>query len=89
MTDYVISLDSEDAANLEARASQLGYTSVTDYLRALIAADAIIETLRPDWQDAEQSAQEIEASFREAWHDALTDNVRPIDELWDAVKNDD
>ena len=65
--------------------SQLGYISVTDYLRALIAADAIIEMLRPDWQDAEQSAQEIEASFRETWHDALTDNVRPIDELWEVT----
>lgn len=88
MTEIVIAVDELEAQQMSRLASMRGYQSLTDYLRALVAADALVEALREDWQDTEESAETIEASFREAWHDAMTRNVRPIESLWDELDDD-
>lgn len=83
MSDYILKFDETEAVRISQLAKERGYTSPMDYLRALVAADALVDMLREDWQDADQSAQEIETSFREAWHDAMTGNALPIETLWD------
>ncbi len=88
MSDYILRLDETEAAHIAGRAKERGYTSLADYLRALVAADELVEALRDDWQDADLSANEIEAGFRQAWHDALTGNALPIESLWDALDDD-
>ena len=85
MADYVLKLNELDAAHISQRAKERGYESPVDYLRALVAADELVELLREDWQDADEPADEIENAFRESWHDAMTGNVLPIESLWDAL----
>ncbi|MBZ0301846.1 MAG: hypothetical protein K8J31_19010 [Anaerolineae bacterium] len=89
MSDYILKLDETEAVHISQRAKERGYGSVEDYLRALVAADALVEVLRDDWQNADAIPDEIEAGFREAWHDALTGNVLPIESLWDGLDDDD
>ena len=89
MADYILKLDVIEADAITKRAQERGYPSPEDYLRALVAADALVEVLRPDWQDADESADEIETSFREAWHDAMTGNLLPIESLWDAMDDEE
>jgi hypothetical protein len=89
VSDYILKLDATEADAISQRAKERGYASPEDYLRALVAADALVEVLRTDWQDADASADEIETAFREAWHDAMTGNVFPIETLWDALNDDE
>lgn len=89
MSDFILKLDETEAVHISQRAKEQGYESVEEYLRALVAADALVEMLRDDWQDADTSPDEIEANFREAWHDALTGNVLPIESLWDGLDDDE
>lgn len=89
MSDYILKLDETEATHISQRAKERGYESVEDYLRALVAADALVEILRDDWQDADENPDEIEADFREAWHDAMTGNVLPIESLWDRLDDDE
>jgi hypothetical protein len=78
VSDYILKLDETEAVHISQRAKERGYASMMDYLRALVAADALVEALR-----------EIEANFREAWHDAMTGNVLPIESLWDELDDDE
>ncbi len=87
MSNYVLKFDEAEALVISQRAKERGYASPVDYLRALVAADALVEALRDDWQNADISADEIETAFREAWHDAMTGNVLPIESLWDALND--
>lgn len=89
MTDYILKLDAAEATQIARRAKERGYASLEAYLRALVAADALVETLHDDWQDADTTPDEIEGNFREAWHDAMTGNVLPIESLWDALDDDE
>jgi len=89
VADYILKLDVIEADAITQRAQERGYASPEDYLRALVAADALVEVLRPDWQDADESADEIETAFREAWHDAMTGNLLPIESLWDALDDEE
>ncbi len=89
MSDYILKLDETEAVHIVQRAKERGYTSPVDYLRALVAADALVEVLRDDWRDADTSTNEVEASFREAWHDAMTGNILPIESLWDELDDDE
>ena len=89
MSDYILKIDETEAVHISQRAKERGYASMMDYLRALVAADALVEVLRDDWQDADASADEIETTFREAWHEAMTGNVLPIETLWDALDDDE
>jgi hypothetical protein len=84
MSDYILKFEEAEAAYLSQRAKERGYSSLEDYLRALVAADALIEILREDWNDADESVHEIETSFREAWHDAMTGRTHPIEILWNS-----
>ncbi len=86
---YTVTLEEDEAAEIRRRAIERGYASLEDYLRALIAADALVEALREDWQDAEESPEAIESGLREAWHDAMTGNVLPVETLWDMIDDDE
>ena len=89
MSDYILKLDETEAVHISQRAKERGYASLVDYLRALVAADALVEVLRDDWRDADASAHELETSFREAWHEAMTGDVLPIESLWDGLGDDE
>jgi len=91
MADYLVTLDlnANQRAEIERRATEQGYKSVADYLQALAVADAFVEAFRQDWQEADEDTDLLEAEFRQAWHDVMTGNVRPISELWDALEEDD
>ncbi|HEX2623239.1 MAG TPA: hypothetical protein VHL11_23925, partial [Phototrophicaceae bacterium] len=78
--------EGEQIAN---RAAERGYGSVVAYLRALVAADALVDSLRNDWQDADDTPDRIEASFRESWHDAMTGKVQPVESLWEGWDDDE
>jgi hypothetical protein len=84
----IVELDEIEAEQIARQAQERGYESVLDYLRALVAADALVGALRDDWQEAEDSADVLEAEFREAWHDALTGNTLPVETLWDTMDDD-
>ena len=89
MSDYILKIDETEAVHISQRAKERGYASMMDYLRALVAADALVEVLRDDWQDADASSEEVETTFREAWHEAMTGNVLPIETLWDELDDDE
>lgn len=89
MAEYVIKLDEQQSIHLERRAAELGFASVVDYLMALAAADALVEQLRPDWQDADEDPQTLEAEFRQAWHDVMTGRTYPVTSLSEFLKDDD
>lgn len=79
---YVLELDEIEVKRITQYAEERGYTSVVEYIRALVAADALVAELSKDWDDADESSDVIEASLREAWHDVATGNVLPIEQLW-------
>ena len=87
MSDYMVMLTDTEGQEIERRAGERGYKSAADDVRALVAADALVEALRDDWQDAEDDADLLESEFRQTWHDAMTGNTRPVNELWDALEN--
>ena len=89
MSHYIVELDKAEGEQIARQAAARGYPSTVEYLRALVAADALVAALHTDWQDADESADQIEASFRESWHEALTGKVRPIEELWDSLDDDE
>lgn len=86
---YTVTVDDADSSIIEAIAREKGYPSVSDYLRALIEADAFVEALREDWQDAERSADDIEAGFRQGWHEIATGHSLSLDELWASLDDDE
>ncbi len=89
VSDYILKLDENEAAHIAQRAKERGYAALMDYLRALVAADELVEVLRDDWQNADTGADEIETNFRESWHEAMTGNVLPIESLWDGLDDDE
>ena len=46
VSDYILKIDETEAVHISQRAKERGYTSMMDYLRALVAADALVEVLR-------------------------------------------
>jgi hypothetical protein len=85
MSTYILKLDEVEAVQLIEQARLRGYDTPEAYLRALVAADTLVEVLRVDWHEAESRPEEIENAFREAWHDAMTGHVLPIEALWDEM----
>lgn len=78
----VIDLTVEERQRIETLAHKRGYAEPQDYLLALVNFDAESD------QTIDEKSQLI-ADFREAWQDAMSGNIRPIEELWDDLKNDD
>ena len=85
LASYTVEMDETEARQMTRRAEARGYPSLLAYLRALVAADELVMALRDDWQDMEAGADSIELSFRESWHEAMTGQTRPIDQLWDEM----
>lgn len=71
-----IQITAEQRDQIEQLARQQGYTALSDYLRALISANA--QTLLE-----EDSDETVLEGFREGWRDAMTDNTFPASSLWD------
>jgi hypothetical protein len=88
LVTYTVELDESEAKQIAHRAEVRGYPSLLAYLRALVAADELVMALRDDWQDADASADTIELSFRESWHEAMTGKTLPIDRLWDSLDDE-
>lgn len=89
MSQYILELDETEGMQLAQRAAERGYHSLVDYLRALVAADVLVDALREDWQDTDDDPELLETEFREGWHDAMTGNTAPIETLWDSLDNDE
>lgn len=89
MSQYILELDEAEGVQLTLRAAERGYPSLVDYLRALVAADMLVDALREDWQDADDDPEFLEATFRESWHEALIGNTAPIETLWDSLDDDE
>jgi hypothetical protein len=88
VSDIILTLDETEAARAAQQAKERGYDSVVDYVRALLAADAIVDVLRPDWETADESSEVIEMSLREALHEAMTGKVLPVESLWDRLDDE-
>jgi hypothetical protein len=82
----VIQIPDERREHIEALAHERGYDNATDYVLALIEAD---EETDDYIDDLEEDAVDLEANFREAWHQAMTGQVRPIEELWAELDRED
>jgi hypothetical protein len=89
VVSYSFEMAESEAEQMAERAHALGYSTITDYVQALVAADMLVAQLRPDWEDADEPTAEIEASFREAWHEAMTGRTLPIERLWDELADDE
>jgi oligoendopeptidase F len=76
----VIQLTREQKARIEEQAKERGYDDITEYVLALVEADA--EDAEDLIDDSEQDAIDLEERFREAWHSAMTgEGVRPADDV--------
>jgi hypothetical protein len=82
----VIQIPDERLKQIEALARERGYDNATDYVLALIDADEEAEDII---DDPEEDAVDLEANFREAWHQAMTGQTRPIEELWAELDRED
>ena len=82
----VIQIPEEQMKHIEALARERGYDNATDYVLALIEAD---EEAGDIIDDPEEDAIDLEANFREAWHQAMTGQTRPIEELWAELDRED
>lgn len=89
MSEYIIALNETEGERIAQLAAGRGYDSIASYLRALIAADALVEVLHEDWRDADEDEDLLEAEFRQSWHDAMTGRVFPVERLWDMLDDDD
>lgn len=76
-----INISPEKRQTIEVLARRLGYSTLEDYLRALIETDA---KAHGEILDLDEEIDPIE-SFRQGWHDVMTGNIRPLSELWDAL----
>jgi hypothetical protein len=76
-----INISPEKLQAIESLAHRLGYSTLEDYLRALIETDA---KAHGEVLDLDDEIDPI-VSFRQGWHDAMTGNIRPLSELWDAL----
>lgn len=85
MADYTIQFNESEVSQITHQAEIRGYSSVMEYLRALVTADALVNHLKDDWQDADEDARVLEAGFRQSWHEAMTGDVSPVETLWDNV----
>lgn len=83
----VIQLSDAQQTFLENQAQQRGYANIAEYLLALAQADALVMALGDDLidEDGVDRADEL----RQAWHEAMTGDTRPVSELWDALEDDD
>ena len=76
--ELVLHLSEEKLKQIEELARRRGYGEAGDYVLALIDMDA---SLNDDDVD-------VEANFRQGWHEAMTGQVHPIEKLWDMVDDE-
>jgi hypothetical protein len=77
-----IEITSEQESQLESRASERGFTSLADYLLALVEAD--MSEVEPD----DERIDAVE-SFKQGWHEAMTDQVITLDQMWAMLEDED
>ena len=69
---------------IEAQARQHGYDTAQAYLLSLVDADMSTEN---DEVDAYFDA-DPEGAFKQAWHEAMTDQTHPVSTLWDDLDDE-
>jgi len=72
-----IDVTKEERQRIETLAQQHGYATARDYLLALVAEDAAVDEV-DEYFDADP-----ESDFRQAWHEAMSNQIHPISTLWD------
>jgi hypothetical protein len=78
----------EERQQIEELAHQRGYPSPREYLLALVTSDASKLDAETDLSDDDEDAM-ILAGLRTSWHAAMTGDIRPIEELWAVLDEDD
>lgn len=80
MTDKLtLDLTPEERQKIEELARQRGYTAPADYIKALVESDA---------EDDEDFDEDPAATFRQAWHEAMTGQTHPVSTLWDDLDDE-
>ena len=69
---------------IEAQAREHGYETAQAYLLSLVDADT---TSGVDEVDAYFNA-DPEGAFKQAWHEAMTNQTHPISTLWDDLEDE-
>ena len=69
---------------IEAQAREHGFESAQAYLLSLVDADIPSDV---DEVDAYFNA-DPEGAFKQAWHEAMTDQSHPISTLWDDLDDE-
>ena len=73
-SEIVLKISDKERQLLEARAHQRGYEQLSDYLLALVQADAEI---------LDEEVEDPVEGFREGWRDVMEGNTYPVSTLWD------
>jgi hypothetical protein len=73
---FLLEVSPEERERILTQANQRGYPTAEAYLRALIEADA-------------EPLDDPAEGFRQAWHEIMAGNTRPISELWEELKRDE
>jgi hypothetical protein len=86
-----IKLTSENRERIEHLAHQRGYEVLQDYLLALVEIDAVILSEEAELEDLDEihTKEEVLAGLRQSLHEAITGQTRPIEELWESLKDDE
>jgi hypothetical protein len=79
----------EERDRIHGLARQRGFNELDAYLRSLIESDAKAqgETLVLNYDDDERE-EDPKSAFKEAWHQAMTGQHRPIQHLWDELDDE-
>jgi hypothetical protein len=77
----VIQLTDEQQKYIEWLAKERGFVNPADYIMALVDDDDTID-------DPEEAAIDLEQQFREAWHEAMTGQTRPAQEVLDEIRRE-
>lgn len=79
--------DQEEMRRLEVIARKRGYSAPSDYLRALVNADAAGHNEYPLFED-EDDIEDIRESIKQGLREALDGQGVPIDEVWSALDDE-
>lgn len=74
--------DEAELATVERLAQQRGFTNITDYVRELVNADALLLT-------EDDSDEYILESVKQAWADAKAERVLTWEQIKEALKHDE
>ena len=82
-----IDVTSQESQVIERLAHERGYTASSAFLLALVRRVVAAEMAQQEDYDFD-TQEGVMAALRDSWHQAMSGQTRPVDELWDALDAD-